>query len=600
MNHNKYSGVGEIFKLLQEKIYSITPDINSTFSYKDKIIARREKIEVTQHSVYKTQFINEKLKFAISPFTETTKVIYYHNDTELNTVTFRPRLDQNYASIICEVEPVNTITHVSVVLYEGYLIEDILLSDGSVQMKDFYNPTKPKDIVTKDYVDDIVEDLVAGEHPLRSFEIVQGDYGPLIGYYYRDNSIHDKILLLRENETRISVEDCTLKLRPFVVSNSFDKDTTQIALIVNGNQCHVEYIKNILQNTSTDWKLLASENIYTVTQVDEVYWKNTYQLTFNLKQFESEMRPAFTFQVRIWDNKAHEKLSQVFTYEIDENIIKLRDKDIEISYIEENLKKYFTKYVSGIAYLPEDESVEYSLPVTVKVKNKFLQYYRGKKCLELLVVNSKGSNIVYNLPISQHQNLSGEFEFHQDIKFNINTEKLQVRVYNLKGTCIATKDLILTLRADSSDESNRVTTPPGDILYPSTGYGEKWDSTKQLEPWEMKLQKGKYFCSDKNNSAVCFVYEPKDDYSHIKLDIEHDGLLQILSEGNTGWLNCQGNANMFVNPTQHGDGCLVQGLTPSLSINDKHFTFGKVVYKSRVFIRIIRATQVKINAVTIE
>lgn len=588
--YDKTSGVGESFKLYEQKVYSLIPDINGVFADENKrIIARRQFIDLTVDKVYKTQFFNEKLKNAITPLTESTKIIYYDKNGEVNELQFLPTLSQDYSSIICKIQPLNPLVAISVVIYCGPEIKNVLLTDGSVQMNSEYLPTKPKDIVTKDYADDLIEDFTSATNPLKNFSIKQGDFSPIKRYSYTDNALYD-ILFVRNCKTKAPLDDCILTIDPFAINNNYDIETTKIGLFISGTTTNIVRIKDILDNNTENWSLVSTEDIYT-TNVDKFYWKNSYQLRFNLKNYESRLDPNYPFvniAIRVWDEK-NLNISDIKLFGLDEYIDSADPKDVYIAYIEENFKKYKTHYVSGVAYFPYNLDKIYSLSVSIEVPNNFLQYFRNDTNLKLLVVDeNKNINRSYNLKIDSHIPTSNKFILNQKINFTIKDKYLAIQVSNVLDEILYTYYQPFDTSTDFSDESNRVTTCSSEQVTPDKDYGDVWDSTKDLNEWDLRLYNGIYTTQeDTKNSAVCFVVTPKECYSHIKIDIEHDGQMYILSEGNTGWLNCQKITAPFTIPKNHNDGCRV---------NNNYFTFNKVNYKSRVFIRVINATKVKFNS----
>lgn len=583
--YNKLSGTGNSIKLYEQKIYSITPDLNGVFADENKkIIARRQIVNLTVDSVYKTQFFNEKLKNAISPLTESTKIIYYDKSGEVNELHFLPTLSQEYSSIICKVQPKNELVAVSVVIYCGPEIDNILLDDGSIQMQNDYTPTNPKDIVTKDYADDLIEDFTSASTPLKTFSIKQGGRLPIKAYSYMDNNLYP-VLFVRKITTLEKLEDCKLIIDPFIINNSFGIEETRIGIFLDGTINNIVYIKDILEGNTEKWSLISSENVYANT-VDKFYWKNSFQFTFNLKDYESKLNANYPFidiAIKIWDDK-NTNISDKITFGLDEYVTNISPEDIRINYKEELFNSYKTKFISGISYFPEKDQT-YTLPVTVSVKNNFLQYFRNDVNIKLLVLDeNKNINRSYDLLISTHTPTSGTFTFNNNIEFDIKDKYLALQTNNLLDEVLYTYYQVLGTDTDYSDESNRVTTCSSEQITPANDYGDAWDSTKELNEWDLKLRNGVYEAQENTkNSAVCFVVNPKDCYSHIVLDVEHDGQMYILSEGNTNWLSCQTLAKPFDIPKENLDGCRV---------NENYFTFGKVNYNSRVFIRIINATKV--------
>lgn len=592
--YDKYSGVPVPLKLYADVVYLTEPDVHGKFADKyGHVVASRQVLELTQDPVYKTQFRNDLLSQAFPPLTEKTEIIYYNEDGEVPPLLCRPSLKPEYASIVCEIEPEKPLTKVSVVIYSGPTADDVLLKDGSVTMDKDYVPERDTDLVTKHYADDLVEDFTAAQHPLRDISIKQGNE-LMTRTYYKDNAEYP-VVLFRTYSSRNPVEDVTLTVSGFAIENNFTTNTC-IAVVVNGVTNNVVKVVDILNAKTSNWRCTKSENIYG-SVVDRLYWKNTYELTFNLKYIEawfSADSPFIDIHVKLWDN-IETRVSSTITVGIDEYISsKTASNDISIKYLEAVLDNYKTQYVSGERYFSPDPERIYTLPVTVEAQNTYLQYFRSDITGQLNLLN-EGKQIVtsYELSSSSHLPTSGIQKYTQDIEFTVAIKYIQFLAFNIKNEPILESTIPLNTDTDNSDESNRVTTPSGSEITPARDYGKPWDSSKELNDYDMKLRNSVYYENSSNvPNAVCFVVEPKDCYSHINIDIEHDGKMYILSEGNTGWLDCQVRANpVFKKPVENEDGCLV---------NDNYFTFGKVMYDSRVFIRIIGAKQVKIRNIVFD
>lgn len=587
--YSQYAGIGSKLKIYKEKVYSITPNVQNEFVDENyKCIAKRVTIPLEQDSIYKTQFFNEMLACAIAPLNEATRLIYYNADGVVeNTFKYLPNLNEDYASIICQIEPEKPFTEVSVVIYCGPDINNILLSDGSITMDNDYVPSKDTDVITKGYADRLIENFTAFNYPLKTFSIKQGDIAPIGAFCYLDNNFYDKVLFIRNYNTTRRMEDCQLIVDSFALPNIYNQDV-QISILVDGTTTHTAKIADILNGSDPNWTLLASDNVYT-GDVDQIYWKNSYGLRFNLESFSSkcgETKPNLKIGIKVWDTAGHTKYSDCVVYGIEE-YVEHAESQASISFIDENFTRFKSKFVSGEGFFESDFEKVYELPITLNIANNFLKYFRLENNLELSVTDDDG-NVTYkvNLPIIAHQPVKGNFVINTKVDFTLKSHTVHLKAFNVKNELMYDETLTLNTTYDDSDESNRVTTPSPSELYPSSEYGAPWDSSAPLQDWDMKLRNGVY-SPISNMSAVCFQVAAKDCYSHINIDIEHDGDMYILSEGNTGWLSCQKQAKAFKNPIDSGNGC---------KINEGYYTFGKVTYKSRVFIRIIGASRVVFNS----
>lgn len=586
---DRNSGVGVPIKLYEAKVYDTVPDVNGYFADENgKIIARRQTVYLTQDSEYKTQFFNEKLKLAITPKNKYTGIKYYCNGKQVNELQFLPTLKQDYASIVCQVEPIDPITSISVVIYTAQTEEKVFLKDGSSTMEPGYIPVKPTDVVTKEYADDMIEDFTAANFPLRNLSITQGEEKPLKAICYQNNEEYD-VLRLKFYKSYAGCEDCQLIVEPFCIANNFT-EATSIALVHDSKTSHVASIADILEGKGSYWKLLETENVYTVDDVNPFYWRNKYALTFNLLDLFTTIDPLNPFvelRVRIADDNGNSKLSKPIRIGVDEYISKAQAQ-AENTYVKETLQEYKTKWTSGFAYFPHEFDTVYSLPFTFIVKNNFLQYFRPQYPFTLTVLDAnRDIQFTYDIELDTHQPTSGEFQIDKDIEIKASSRFLLLKAFNIKKENVFTYEVKLDIDSDYSDESNRVTTPSASVHAPLRDYGEAWDSKKTLESWEPKLYHGVYTIDDPSESALCFKVDVEDCYSHINIDIEHDGEMYIKSEGNTDWLDCQNLAKPFVIPVKEDAPC---------AINEGYFTFGKVVYTSPVFIRILKASKVVFNS----
>ena len=583
MQKNKYdttSGKGELLKYLQSKVYETTPDVNGYFadSY-GRLIACRKTLTLTQDSTYKTQFYNEDLRNAITPLNEYTQFYLYKADgTELKASLIGAELSQDYASIVCQVE--SDIATVSIVIYCGPTEEDLLLKDGSVTMTGDYVPTESTDIATKGYADDLIQDFVAKSYALKTiyFDSYQK------GYYYQDNLLYSKIIYRNVKSTKKD-NTLTLYIEPFAIQNDMLSSDTNLILLINNISYYATNVASIQDGTNISrWQMTSSENIYT-DDVDSFYWKNGYSVKIDFSKFTdltTDTSTTIKFQVKLKAGNT-ERFSDTLTVQTD-TYVDTADMKASATWLDSNINKYKTNIISGKAYLPDTDDV-YTLPVTLTIQNTTLNRYRCAIPFKLLV-KSTDSEYTYNVELTPttFQPLTATLSFDTEIEFNRYSDSLWLQAYNLSGELVYEEKIVsLDLETNTSDESNRRTTPSAEDLNPKD-YGSTWDSSKTLESWEPYLKDGVYYCDD-TNSALCFEVENITDcYSNITVDIEHDGHMYLISEGNTEWLDCE---EMFVPYKSTQTGC---------KVNDNYFTFGRNVYRSKVFIRILGASQVKFNS----
>lgn len=583
------SGIGEALKLYGAKVYTIKPNPKNEFvDEKYQCLAKRMTLNLSQDAVYKTQFHNPLLAYALKPLNKDTALIFYDEHQKEIKPYPVPELNLDYASIVYDVEPSEIPATVSIVIYTGPEVADVLLADGSVQMIENYNPVYPQDIATKNYIDKTAENFTALSYPLKDFNIVQEDLAPVKGICHLNNQLFDTVLFLKDQTTSKNLADCKLTIDSFAIPNNFSENI-QIGICANGTTSHSAFIKDIIEGNGGNWQLVDSDNVYS-SDIPKVFWKNSFTVTFNLGAFSNRIskdKPFIDFKIKIWDEAGNTKYSLTKTYGID-NYINPVQVDANVSYIPENLEKFKTKYISGNKFFPDIEDKVYELPIRLQLTNTFLRYYRAEVPIKLSVISNDNSTFKeYKLLPKLHQPLTGNLNFDQIIEFTTAFKCLKLECFNLSKEVVFETELNLDISRNTGSEDNRVTTPNADTVYPSTDYGELWDSTRPLEDFEMKLLDDTYV-STNSKSAVCLVFNPTDCYSHVKIDAETDGHMYILSEGNTKWLDCEKLATAFDTPINNGQGC---------KLNEKFYTFGKVNYKSRIFIRVLGATSFKLKSV---
>lgn len=588
--YNKLSGIGEPLKFCEYEIYRGKPNgLGQFFDSKGRFLAERIFLDLTQDDIYKTQFRNPDLANAVRELNEYTKIVYYDADGEIeNPASFCPTLSAEYASIVCKYEPLKPLTRVSIVVYRGLDSDSFILRDGSLGMNAGYVPKTDADVATKGYVDKVAEDLVASLYPLKTFQIDQS-LNVSEAIYYKDNNTYNDILLI-DDDTDPFGTYCTLTVDPFAIPLTFSEDT-EIAVFINSIARYTVPISDILVGKAANWVLIESEDVYNNKDIKNIYWKNSYAVRFNLQDFDTGYRNGesfMSFEVRILDKNNAYRSSLKKTYGLDTRT-KLVEGEAQVQFTEELLNVHKTKWISGKRYFSSDSEKKYRLPVTIKLKNNFLGHFRPENSLTISVIDEVGEALnVYTPVINEHRPFADNLLITQDIEFDIQHNNLRIQAYNICNELVLDIIRPLGVYTDTSDESNRVTTPSATVQYPTINYGEKWDSTKALYTYEMSLSDNVYTIEDPENSVVCFAVEPEGCYSHAKLDIEHDGEMYIQSEGRTGWLSCKDLAIPFTIPVNNEDGCL---------LHDGHYTFGKVLYSGRLFIRIIKASRVKFLSV---
>lgn len=593
MKYNPLSGTGIELRLFEKDFFNThIKKKGDEYFFNERKIAERKTLSLTQDEVYKTQFYNEQLSRALPQTTQETLWVFKNKlGNVIQNISNLPSLKNEIASFVFEVEPKDVPTQVSVIIYEGPTVHDILLTDGSVKMDPNYYPEENQDVITKIYLESYLNNWAAERDGISTFKIKKATGEPLDkGFRFTDN-VYLPVIYVQKYYAGKG-EDLSLKIEPFSIPPTWVNP--KISVMFNNMSYYGTPIERILKGQDDLWTLDSSKNIYT-EEVSELYWRNGYTLHFNpslhteLISFDKTSSKDITVDVkiRIWDDTRKVKYSEDQTYGIDYWVWKVESKNT-LQYVTEDLQKDKTVWVSGISYYPNTDK-DFNINVQAALKNNFLTYYRPDIVARLygIYAQQKDPLLLHEFSLETHTPLWNKetYNFSINLNYKIGLTKLKLVTYNLKGVALNETYIDFDTDTDCSDESNRVSTPDGTEQYPVEKYGAPWDSTAPLRDWDMFLRNGVYTYpgEDVEKSAVCFKINPEDCYSHLITNIEHDGDMYIKVQGNTGWLDCKRHKDAILNPVWSGDGCLV---------NDEFYSFGKVVYKEPVFIRIIHAKKV--------
>jgi hypothetical protein len=587
-NYDVLKGQGQKFQLFAEDVYSLIPQPDGSFYYGEKLLAKREKLPLTRDGNFKTMFVNEELRNAIKPLNEYTQFILFdEKDNIINNIQNLPSLNTEYSAIVFQVEPLIKPAFVSIVIYKGPAKESVLLKDGSVTMDSEYIPIKPTDVVTKAYADNLVEDLTSSIYPIKTFEVYQGGKDLIEGYSYTDNR-KAKVIYLSDFYGK-KIPNITVKVEPFAIPNNYSDDVL-ISLKVKDLFYFREKVADILKGKGKHWKCIDMENIYN-TKVSELFWKNTLELTFEPEEISSQFdssNPFFTLSVYISES-GQSMCTEEKEYGLD-NYISSSENTLQVIYKEADLEKNRKKFLSGNSYFIPDWEKKYELPFNINLKNNFLQYFRPETfCKVQMKLKDESVLDVEDLGYTFHLPLENEFTFDRILTYDLNIKSILVSIYNLSKEFLFSSEIPLNVETDESEELYRVKTVNSENLYPETGFGGEWHSEKPIEEWDPVLKNGVYR-SAFENSAICFKIPNSECYSHCLIDIEHDGEMYLRVEGKTGWLSCN-QLELFKNPVKNGEGCFV---------NNNFYSFGKVIYKTPLFIRILKASFIKFNSVILK
>lgn len=582
--------------LLEEYIYNAAEYYNDAFVYNNKRIASAETLELTQDEKYKTAFYNDNLYKAIVPRNAKTAIhLYDAKGNELQSLVFT--LERDYGALVFDREPTVLPVKCKVVIYEGQEADNVLALDGSNTMAEDYKPTESQSVVTKKYLENELNSFQAGFYTLSSISVKQGenDLPELLQY-----STSERLPVWFISE---AVGNLSVTTNAFIIEHTWDENKTYISLVIDGQQFFKANLRSVIDGENALWKLNTSKNIFN-TDYSNVYWLNDYTLTvssFTILKFLLDINvasPKVTIAVKI--ESGDKEYVAGTTIGIDS--YGYTKKSIPtIEWSDAKLQTLKTHYVSGIRYLDSKEKI-YSLPVTFTHANEFLYYYRPESFIEVGVIydgkyekqfeGGLDSHTPYQSPL-----MLTSYSHTFDIDLRVGVTGIYFKVFDALKNLVycETKDIDCTY--NSGEELYRVYTPDATLMTPKTDVLTVWDSSKTLEGFEPSLIEDTYILQDKSNkenSAICFKYESDDPlfhYSHVDIDIEHNGRMYLKSSENTNWLDCQRYVSAFDTPSKYNDPCkLGEG---------NSYTFGKVVYKGPIYIRILEATQIKLNSITL-
>lgn len=597
MKYNPISSTGVELRIFEKDFYSANIQRKGNeYFYNGRKIAERKSLPLTRDPVFKTQFYNEELSRALDQVHPETFWEFKKSDGNvINNLVNLPTLRTDLSSFVYEVEPDEPPVVVSVVLYEGPTAHDLLLRDGSNEMEPGYYPEEDLDIVTKQYVDDHLALWAAERDSLSTFTLKKSSGDPLdFGYRFTDNDWLP-VLYIQKYYLGRSVNHDVL-VDPFSIPPSWVNP--KIAIMFDNTTLYISNITDIVAGTDTLWTLTSSKNIY-MEDTPKLYWKNGYKLTFNptdhaeLISFNRTTTEEITAEVKIkiWDEHNNTKYSERKTIGID-YWMWAAEPNHDVQYVPEELQKNKNLWISGVAYYPPSEK-DFTINLQIDLHNTIFTYYRPKVVARLFGIYSQHEKpvLLHEFSLDRHLPLftPETYTSNIDITYTVGLTHLKLVSYNLMDAPISEQLIEFNADTDTSDESNRVSTPPGSIQYPQDRYGDLWNSKAPLLPHDMFLRNGVYTYSGKDvkESAVCFKVQPVDCYSHVNLDVTHNGHMYIKVQGMTGWLDCGIHKHPITNPIVTGSGCWV---------NEGFYSFGKVLYKEPVFIRIIQASRVELKS----
>ena len=567
----------------------------ASYLYENEIIAVEKELELTQDPVFKTSFYNEELYNAILPRNAATSIKIYDNlKNEIKGVSYS--LERDYGAIVFAEEPLTPPVTCKAVIYCGPTADKVLATDGKNTMDEDYSPSEDQHVITKKYLENELNSLQAGLYSLSSLTITQNgnDLPELIKYADGERL---KVIFLNNKLGELSITT-----NPFIIEQTFSSFETYISLVIDGKTFCKEKVSDVMSGKSFYWQVVSTKNIFE-TDLDNMFWLNSYRLKIedfrDLKYLLKEVstNPVVSLAVKIsYKNREYAATSilGIDDYTGFKSTTSLDWQDID-------LLKLKTNYISGYPYLAS-KTEEYSLKVNFHFNNPPLYYYRPSEFFEMGIVDENGVFVTQYREGLQGNHLpylnpeyAETYDITKNIKIHADIKSIFLRVYDVTGKLVG--ETIKDIECPFSDgvELYRVSTPDASVENPDSSEFTWWDSKKSLEPFEPSLRSNGYILPDesqKDLSAIAFQLDPNGShYSHLDVDIEHNGKMFIRSVNNTSWLDCQERVEPFAIPTEFGDACkLGEG---------QSYTFGKVVYNTPVIVRIVGATFIKMNSLSI-
>lgn len=566
-----------------------------SYLYENEIIAVEKTFEITQDPVYKTSFYNDELYNAIVPKNAATSIkLYDESGNEIKGMVFS--LEREYGAIVFSQEPSTIPAKCKAVIYCGPTADKILATDGKNTMDADYTPSRDQHVVTKKYLENELNSLQAGLYTLSSLNITQkGKELPELIKYSDGEKL--KVVFLNNKMGALSITT-----NSFIIEQTFSTSETYISLVIDGKTFCKEKVKDVMEGKAFYWEPVSSKNIFE-TDLESMFWLNSFRLVVSdFREFRYLLDsvapdPSVSLAVKISCGNREYAASTVLGID-DYTDFKYT---LSLDWQDADLLALKTNYISGYPYLASKTN-DYNLNVNFHFNNAPLYYYRPDTLYEMGIVDEngervpqysgglKGSHIPYMSP-----SYAFTYDVEKTIRIHADIKAIYFTAFSPTGNIVGDIEKEIECPFSDKEELYRVTTPNASFDNPESSEFAWWDSKKSLEPFELSLRTQGYILPDetqKDLSAIAFKFDPEGNhYSHLDLDIEHNGKMYIRSVNNTSWLDCDERVEPFDIPMEFGAGCkLGEG---------QSYTFGKVVYNTPILIRILGATSVKMNSISI-
>lgn len=518
--------------------------------------AHRQRIPLTQHSIFKTQFSNDLLRKALLPKNAQTAVKIFREDgTEIFNPTNLPKVMPEYGSLVFEVEPTDIPKYVECALYDLYIADDVFLK---------------KDL---DEALNINLDLIkASLHSFKSIKIEQNGEDLTRLICNADNKLHNVILAGEGN--------ITVTTNAFLISPNTDIENAYLELKWGSLTFFREKLIDVCNNVGSNWTVASSKDLFE-TGKSKIWLYNSYKLEVSSSLFRDfiglvGMTPE-QFSIKIGDASVY----QIISEEVGLDLVSENSFRPKVTFNEATFEGFKTEWISGKSYFPDTED-RYELPIHIKLENNAYLYYRYFSFdygVDEEIIAHNFTSMAW-----------GEvLEFDKVVSIDKNTQDIIIRTYDVLGNVIDDYALHLGIVYSRGLEDCRAKCPSQETLYPLDEEITPWNPKLPLAPYEPKFWDGEY-TSEAEENALAFELDTHIHYSHVSLDLETDGKVYIKSKGNTGWLDTDKELDVFNNPTANGAGC---------KASEGSYSFGRVNYKGPVCIRILNAHSTRLRAIDV-
>lgn len=565
----------------------------------ETVLAKRIEATLAKDEDNPCSYMSEELAYAIDfILTEQYMPHLYVDNVEVSYGYLDWKISRPAHAVVLSKPISSDNVKISFVKYVGHILEESsLLSDGSVQMDTGYWPSFALDVATKEYSDTFLDRAVRSDITISKSVISATQSIGTKAIYWNDKKTYDVLYCDAPNQEPIHVT-----ISKFVDSHeSYEASTLE--LYMNGS---------LLMSSSTEedklvFNLDSSEDPYASFPVGFGFFlAKSYSCDIPLSKIVyNESDPFIRLQFKLKNSQTGTiEESPIYEFGLVENYVTDYTYDSFCSSSFEadttNLQKAVDATVSTVKVISSQKTVDLGISTNGSIWKSF--YPIGTAFEVSCVETAKQQAYSFadldeklSFTFSKQDTMSIDLSLLKDALANQIT--LIATYYNLNGDIVHSDELDITSYIDfKSDESNRVTTPSGETLFPDTDYGEPFSSKETLGYWDMQLVDGVYKSLNDDafsSNALCLVLDDNESYSHVRIKFDTSlpsayvtskCSVQVKSDGNTGWLSADNGYDGVSKVSDDGDAAAV---ISKCLYNDRFVTFGRKAYKSKVFVRFI-------------